>query len=282
MKIGCHISTRKGMLEAAKAAVRLGSASFQYFPKNPRSLALKTTLPTDAARCASFCREHDVVSIAHSAYPTNLAAEDEGLRQASVASLRNDLAIAAACGSLGVVVHFGKYKGKDPLQGYKNIIQCINETLDGSEAGPLLLLENQAGEGTRMGTTLEELVQVRSLCAHPQRVAFCFDTCHAYAAGLWSSAPDGWRLLESKAERLGYTEQLKAVHLNDSVYPGGACKDRHARIGHGTIGEARFGELLRASSWGGFSGVPAVLETPVARGQTHAAEIEYVKELLAR
>lgn len=282
MKVGCHISTRKGMLETARTALRLGGGSFQYFPKNPRSLALKPRIPPDAAECAHFCRAEGVVSIAHSPYPTNLATEEGPLRQATIGSLRNDLAIADACGSLGVVVHFGKYRGKDPLQGYKNIIQCLNDVLAGYTGKALLLIENKAGEGSAMGTTLEELVQVRSLCARPDLIGFCFDTCHAFASGLWPASPGGWKQLEEKAARLGYLEHLRALHLNDSMYPCGSGKDRHANIGRGEIGPERFREMLTSPGIAGKAELPAVLETSIPRGDTHAAEIAFVKELAAR
>ncbi|MCP1308392.1 deoxyribonuclease IV [Paenibacillus tyrfis] len=279
MRFGCHISIRGGYAEAAKTAVKLGAQSFQYFPKNPRSLTVKSFNRQDAEQCARFCREHGLLSIAHTPYPTNLAVGPGELRQATIASLRNDLEIADACGSVGVVVHFGKYKGEDPLQGYKNIIQCMNEALAGYTGRSLLLIENQAGEGTSMGTTLEELVQVRNLCAFPRLVGFCLDTCHAFASGLWPSSKDGWPELERHAAATGYLQDLRAIHLNDSVYPRGAHKDRHAMIGRGEIGEARFASLLRSTALKSMPDLPAVLETPVLRGSTHASEIRYVKEL---
>ncbi|CAG7648214.1 deoxyribonuclease IV [Paenibacillus allorhizosphaerae] len=280
MQIGCHISIRGGYLEAAKTAVNLGAASFQYFPKNPRSLSIKAFNRHDAESCAAFCREHGLLSIAHTPYPTNLAVGEGALREATVASLRNDLDIADACGSVGIVVHFGKYKGTDPLQGYKNIIQCLNETLSGYAGRAMVLIENQAGEGSAMGTTLEELVQIRSLCAYPQLIGFCLDTCHAFASGLWSTTERAWERLERKADELGYLQALRAIHLNDSVYSGGACKDRHAMIGQGEIGEARFASLLRSSRLRQLRELPLVLETPVPQGSSHAPEIGRVKELM--
>ncbi|WP_159883493.1 deoxyribonuclease IV [Paenibacillus puerhi] len=280
MKFGCHISIRRGYLEAARTAARLGADAFQYFPKNPRSLSVKLPIPADARACAEYCREQGIRSIAHTPYPTNPAVEPGDLREATVASLRNDLAIADACGSAGIIVHFGKYKGKDPLQGYKNIIQCINEALAGYSGSTLLLIENQAGEGSAMGTTLEELVQVRKLCERPELVGFCFDTCHAFASGLWPAGQaDGWDRLQQEMERTGYWPALHAIHLNDSVYPRGGCKDRHAGIGRGTMGEERFARMLASQSLRAKSGLPVVLETPVSRGSTHESEIQYIREM---
>lgn len=276
MKIGCHISIRHGYLEAAKTAAALGADAFQYFPKNPRSLSVKQYNERDAQQCAEFCQQHGIATIAHTPYPTNLAVEEGALRQATIASLKNDLDIADACGSLGIVVHFGKYKGKDPLQGYKNIIQCVNDVLTGYTGKALLLIENQAGEGSSMGTTLEELIQIRNLCARPELIGFCLDTCHAFASGLWPVEQDGWLQLEEKAARLGYMEHLRAIHLNDSVYPHSAGKDRHAMIGRGEIGERRFVPFLLSAR---VRQLPLVLETPVLSGSTHAGEIRYVREL---
>lgn len=280
MQFGCHISIRRGFLEAAKTATKLGADAFQYFPKNPRSLTVKAFHRQDAAACAAYCLEHGIRSIAHTPYPTNLAAEPGVLRQATIASLRNDLDIADACGSVGIVVHFGKFRGKDPLQGYKNIIQCLNEVLSGYKGRTLLLLENQAGEGSMMGTTLEELVQVRRLCDRPELIGFCFDTCHAFASGLWPAAQaEGWGQLELQMVQTGYWADLQAIHLNDSVYPRGSCKDRHARIGHGEMGEERFAAMLGSSKLRERCNLPVVLETPVLRGATHESEICYMREM---
>lgn len=276
MHIGAHISIRNGYLEAAKTAVKLNANAFQYFPKNPRSLGVKQWNRQDAQACARFCQEHGILSIAHSPYPTNLAAEEPSLVQATVRSLRNDLEIADACGSVGVVVHFGKYKGQDTLQGYKNIIQCLHEVLSDWDGQAKLLIENQAGEGSLMGTTLEELVQIRKLSEYRNHIGFCLDTCHAFACGLWPASDGGWAQLAAKAEQTGYMAHLLAIHMNDSMYPSCQYKDRHAMIGYGEIGEARFREFLQ---WARNKELALVLETPVPRGLSHAPEIAYVREL---
>ncbi|WP_409346917.1 deoxyribonuclease IV [Paenibacillus sp. MBLB4367] len=274
MYIGSHVSTRGGYAEAAKTALKIGANAFQYFPKNPRSLTVKSFDARDAEACAFFCREHGLLSIAHSPYPTNLMAEDERSVQLTVASLRNDLAIADRCGSVGVVVHFGKWKSNDPLQGYKNSIQCLNEVLAGYDGNALLLIENQAGEGTVVGTTLEEMVSIRKLTQYPDKIGFCLDTCHAFASGLW--AGDDWTALEERGAALGYFEHLKAIHLNDSVYAYGGRRDRHANIGKGFIGETHFRILLQSAY---IRRIPVVLETEPGRDRTHREEIAYVRSI---
>lgn len=274
MKLGCHVSIRNGYYGAARTAHSIGAKSYQYFPKNPRALGVKNYDRQDAERCAEFCGNQQISSIGHTAYPVNIAIQDSGVRKAIAAALLNDLDIAERCGSVGVVVHFGKYKGDEPLEGYRLILEMLNRVLSAWNGRALLLLENQAAE---MGMTLEELVQIRSLAERPEAIGFCFDTCHAFASGLWTDGNLAELVL--KGEELGYLKQLKAVHLNDSLYPGGSFRDRHAMIGHGEIGERRIKQFLESKFI--YDDLPVVLETPTPAGSSHQEEIKAVGRLIS-
>lgn len=275
MNIGSHVSIRNGYLAAAQHAAKIGAKAFQYFPKNPRSLKIKSFDQNDAENCGRFCRQQGMMSIAHAPYPVNLAETDKSLRKAIGDSLRNDLEIVEACQSLGLVVHFGKYKGTEPLDGYKLMIEMLNELLADWQGEALVLIENNAGQGVRMGTTLEELVQIRKLTDVSEKIGFCLDTCHAFASALWNG--DDWVQVMEKGKELDYFSHLKAIHLNDSAYPYGSYRDRHANIGKGHIGEAAFFSLLNSSV---VEGIPMVLETPESHQYTHQDEIRYVYSLV--
>jgi len=270
---GSHVSTRGGYLKAAEYAVTLGASAFQYFPKNPRSLEPKSFDRGDAERCAAWCKERGVRSIAHGPYPVNPASEGETARRMALCSL-NDLQIADACGSIGVVVHFGSYKGNDPLQGYRNIIQWINNVTSVWQGNALILLENQAGDHGPMGTTPEELAQIRSLANDPDRIGFCLDTCHLFASGEWK--PGEWEAFAERAGKTGFWNGLRAIHLNDSRYPSGSRKDRHAAIGQGWIGEEGFKALLATPE---LRELPFVLETPADGDGTHRGQIQLIRKL---
>lgn len=271
VRVGCHVSIKHGYEAAAKAARGLGCSVFQYFPKNPRSLAVKSFDAEDARRCKRFCEQHDLISVAHAPYPVNLATEDHGLQEAIFHSLRNDMAIAEAVGSIGVVVHFGKYAGSDPLQGYRNILGMLNRTLADWDGEAQLLLENQAAGP---GTTLEEMVQIRTLSEKPERIGFCFDTCHAFASGLWNGA--NWDQVEARARELDWFRHVKVVHLNDSRHPTASRRDAHANLGRGYIGRESLAPPVR--SLAGY-GLPFVLETPASPDMTVESEMMLVKEL---
>lgn len=274
-KIGGHLSIRDGYAGAARTAILLGAGAFQYFPKNPRSLTVKAFDRQDAARCRKLCEDHDIQSVAHTPYPSNLAVDPKAAREQfarTVASLRNDLEIAEACGSLGIVVHFGTYKAGNPLQGYQNIIQCINEVLSGWSGRAKLIIENQAGDHGDMGTTLEELVQIRKLCDSRERIGFCLDTCHAFASGMWTGGED--HAFAAKAADLGFWEGLSVIHLNDSKYPARSRKDRHARVGEGFIGEEGFRQLLQMEE---VQGIPFIFESEKDAAGTYREDMEKVR-----
>src|SRR5690606_841160 len=242
MDIGTHISIRHGYLAAARWAHSQGMTAYQFFAKNPRSLLVKQFDERDAAACRQFVMKHHMRSVVHTSYPVNLAVEDDELRSVTIDSLRNDLQICEACGAIGLVVHFGKYKGADKLLGYQLIIRSLNELLKDWHGQSLVLLENQAGVTGSMGTTFEELTQIRKLCDFPEKIGFCFDTCHAFASGYWTGTNSEELLL--KGERLAYWQQLKVIHLNDSLYASGSGRDRHAPLGEGEIGWEAFAQLL--------------------------------------
>jgi deoxyribonuclease-4 len=272
MRIGCHVSIRHGFYAAAQTAKAIGCGIFQYFPKNPRSLSVKSFDVRDAFRCQEYCKTHQLLSVAHTPYTVNLATGDPQLQEATIKSLLNDLWIAEECGSIGVVVHFGKFPGNDPLQGYRNIIQLLNEVLSGWQGKAMLLIENQAAG---MGTTLQELVQIRMLVDRPERIGFCFDTCHAFAGGMWDGT--NWAQVEQLGRELDYSAHLKVVHLNDSKYPYASNKDFHENIGRGCIGAEGFREFLLSPM---IKNVPLLLETPTSADYPVSQEMLYVKQLV--
>lgn len=273
MRFGCHLSIRHGYLAAAEEAFKIGAKAFQYFPKNPRSLKLKSYNEQDATHCAEFCRQHDLASIAHTPYPSNLST-DKPKSKDIIASVLNDLAIANDCGSVGIVVHFGTYKGDDPLEGYKLMIDSLNDILAKWQGATLILIENNAGKSGQLGLTLEELTKIRELTDRPDKIGFCFDTCHAFASGLWNG--DNWKQVVKKGKELGYFEHLKAIHLNNSVYPTGSKKDRHANIKSGEMTVNQMKTFIKSPV---VKNIPMILETPSTQIYTHEDEIAYLKKL---
>ncbi|GAA0615342.1 deoxyribonuclease IV [Virgibacillus siamensis] len=274
MKFGSHVSIRNGYLGAAKQAAAMNAAAFQYFPKNPRSLSVKDFSIDDATACKTFCAENNLESIAHTPYPTSLTPKSDKKKENVVQSLKNDLEIADACGSIGVVVHFGKLiNDHDPLASYRLMINMLDEVLDEWKGTCKILLENTGGKPGTIGTTLEELVQVRHLSEQQEKIGFCLDTCHAFASGLWNG--QNWDEVLENGTELGYFEHLKAIHFNNSKYAAGSGKDRHANIFEGGyIRLEQFDQLMQTTD---LTDVPFILETP-KEVVSHRKEIKLLQE----
>jgi deoxyribonuclease-4 len=119
-------------------------------------------------------------------------------------------------------------------------------------------LENTVGSGTNLGYDPGQLAWIRDRVAAPERVGFCFDTCHAVAAGHDMSTAQKAQAVLDRIDATCGLDQVITVHLNDSVGDLGSRKDRHAHIGHGTCGIPCFEAVLGVSAW---QEIPMVLET---------------------
>ncbi|PTM59276.1 deoxyribonuclease IV [Desmospora activa] len=274
MKIGCHISVAKGFQNASRRAEELGAASFQVFTKNPRGLRPKKIDYQDAERGVAFCREKNITLVVHTPYITNLSTPKADLHEVTIRSIKEDLHIAETYGAVGAVVHCGKHVGEGVEYGTRRMVETLNEILSEYQGSTRLLLENTAGQGSELGLAIEDLVRVREATDYPEKIGFCFDTCHAFAAGVWNE--DSFDDLVQTMEETGYLEQLVAIHFNDSKAPYDSRKDRHEKIGQGEIGASALSLFLRCDR---FEGLPVILETPVENETEYAEEITYLHQL---
>lgn len=154
------------------------------------------------------------------------------------------------------------------------MIETLNLILKDHEGTTKLLLENTAGQGSELGLTIADLVAIREATDYPEKIGFCFDTCHGFAAGAWSE--DTFDELVRTMEETGYLEHLVAIHFNDSKAPFNSRKDRHAKIGQGEIGSAALARFLTCEA---FTGLPVILETPVEDEAEYAEEIQLLHNL---
>ncbi|MBG9788324.1 deoxyribonuclease IV [Brevibacillus laterosporus] len=274
MKIGCHISVAKGLEKAAMQAVHLGAQSFQVFTKNPRGLKPKKIDHKDADKGVEIMTKHDITLVCHTPYITNLSTPKEDLQEVTIRSIVEDLHIAEAYGAVGAVVHCGKHVGEGEEYGTKRMVETLDLILEQYNGPVKLLLENTAGQGTELGLTIRALVEIRKASKYPEKIGYCFDTCHAFAAGQWDEETFD-KLLEDM-EQTGYLDNLICIHFNDSKVPYGSRKDRHEKIGKGEIGSDALAKFLRSEK---LQHLPVVLETPVDDEQEYTEEMVYVRNL---
>lgn len=275
MRIGCHLSIAKGYTAAVKAAPTLGANAFQYFTKNPRGFRNAKPLDrVDAERGRALMAELDLVAVGHTPYLINLAATDDSLYDASIDALVQDLVIAEARGTYGVVVHCGKPKDQGREWGIERMHNAIRTVLERNQTtGVRILLENTAGQGSELGTTLDELLTLVEPFSLDQ-VGICLDTQHAFAAGMLSRENPG---AFAGFDNPDFMRRLHAIHLNDSKVDFNAHKDRHELIGQGALGLDGIERIVNDAR---LADVPFYLETPVEKESQYADEIATVRSLI--
>ncbi len=275
MRIGCHLSIAKGFSAAAKVAPTLGANAFQYFTKNPRGFRnAKPLYRVDAERGRALMQELDLVAVGHTPYLINLATPDDSLYAASIEALVQDLVIAEARGTYGVVVHCGKPKDQGREWGIERMQEALRAVLErNATEGVRILIENTAGQGSEIGTTLAELLAIVEPFSLDQ-VGICLDTQHAFAAGMITrEAPEAFEGFN----RPDFMNRLHAIHLNDSKVEFNARKDRHEMIGQGALGLDGIARIVNDPR---LEHIPFYLETPVDKESQYADEIATVRSLL--
>jgi deoxyribonuclease-4 len=131
-----------------------------------------------------------------------------------------------------------------------------------------------SGKGSEVGSRFEELAEIisRTKINTPDKLGVCLDTCHVYSAG-YDIINHLDEVLE-EFDRIIGLNRLHAIHLNDSMTPFASHKDRHERIGFGSLGQDG---LIRFINHPALKGLPINLETPNELSG-YAAEIALLRK----
>jgi len=269
LNIGCHLSAAKGFLHMGQEALSLGANTFQFFTRNPRGSKAKAMDEADAAALTALCRENEFAPVlAHAPYTLNPCSSDLRVREFALMVMADDLARMEYLPHNLYNFHPGSHQGQGVEAGIDMIVQILNQVLS-TEQNTTVLLECMAGKGSEIGTSFIEIKQILDRVNLIEKMGVCLDTCHVYSAGYdIVNNLDGVLADFDTVVGLNY---LKAIHLNDSMYPLGSSKDRHARIGQGTIGLEATINIINHPR---LRSLPFYLETPnEPEGYTREIEI---------
>ena len=257
LKIGCHLSSAKGFLAMGKDAIKIGANTFQFFTRNPRGGKAKALNLEDVAAYRALAAEQGFFPIlAHAPYTLNACAASEDLRTFAKETMADDLQrLEHLPGSL-YNFHPGSHVKQGVETGVRLIAAQLNEILWEGQS-TTVLLETMAGKGSEVGRTFEELQAILERVELSDKLGVCLDTCHAFDGG-YDIVGGLDRVLEGFDKIIGLG-RLRAIHLNDSMNPLGSHKDRHQKLGEGSIGlEA----LERIVNHPALRELPFYLETP--------------------
>lgn len=273
LKIGCHLSSSKGFLHMGKEALSIGGNTFQFFTRNPRGSKAKPIDPKDAEALCEFMKIHDfAVILAHAPYTLNACSDKEETREFAWLTMKDDLERMEYTPGNLYNFHPGSHVGQGVEKGIEYISQMLNDILK-PEQTTTVLMETMAGKGTEVGGSFEELRAIIDRVELKEHMGVCLDTCHVYDAG-YDIVNHLDEVLNEFDCILGL-ERLKAIHLNDSKNPFASHKDRHEKIGEGSIGLEAIERIINHPK---LRHLPFFLETPNEL-PGYAKEIRLLKEI---
>ena len=255
--IGCHLSSANGFRAMGEAAIGIGANTFAFFTRNPRGGKAKEIIPEDAAALREIlAREGFGRLVAHAPYTLNPCSAKESVRAFAYEAMSDDMIRMESVPGNYYNFHPGSHVGQGVETGIEQIADLLNRILK-PEQTTTVLLETMAGKGSEIGGKFEELREIIDRVELKEKMGVCLDTCHVNDAG-YDIAKDPDKVLTEFDKVVGLGK-LKALHINDSLNPVGAHKDRHAKIGEGTLG---YEAIRRVVHHPALTGLPCILETP--------------------
>ena len=255
--IGNHTSSSKGYTAMAKQMIANGGNTFAFFTRNPRGGKAKAIDEKDIRNFLELTESCNFGKIvAHAPYTLNACAAKENLRDFARETFADDLQRMEYTPGNYYNFHPGSHVGQGAEIGIQKIAEILNDVLT-EEQSTTVLLETMSGKGSEVGRNFEELRKIFDLVHLKNKMGVCLDTCHIWDGG-YDIVNDLDGVLDAFDHIIGL-DNLKAVHLNDSLNDLGSHKDRHARIGEGKIG---LNALVRVICHPKLKEIPFILETP--------------------
>lgn len=275
MPIGAHVSVAGGIEHAVDRQRAVGGTCGQIFTHAPQIWAHTSISDAQAEAFRAATQAHlDGDWLIHTSYLVNLSTPKPDLRRKSIRSMQEELDTAARLGIPYVNVHAGAHTGAGVEAGLQNAVSALN-ALDVPE-GVTILIETDAGSGTKLGAHFEELAYLLRKSDH--KLGTCLDTAHVFAAGYDLSTPPAVDATVQTFDDVIGLSHLHAIHLNDSKHACGTHRDEHAHIGEGHIG---MNGMRRIVTHPALRDLPYVLETPNTEAFGHADNIERVRQMQA-
>ncbi len=259
--LGSHVgfNNKEGLLGSVKEAISYNANAFMCYTGPAQSTIRSAINEEKVYEGYKLMIENNINPdnvIVHAPYIVNLANRvDESKFMFYVNFLKEELSRVNTLGLNKIVLHPGSAVNCSREEGINNIIDGLNMVLD-NNYNVKILLETMAGKGNELGININEIKTIINGVKYKDKIGVCLDTCHLNDSGVDINKFDEY--LEEFDKEIGLN-QVKCVHVNDSMNPLGSHKDRHQNIGYGTIG---FDALCNVIYNKKLEGIPFILETP--------------------
>ena len=256
IKLGCHVGMagKEMFLASAKEAASYGANVFMLYTGAPQNTRRKDISELNIEAGWEYARQHGIEEIVvHAPYIINLAnTVKPETYELAVEFLEKEIIRTAAMRSRIMVLHPGSHVNAGVEAGIAQVI-----VLNQNDDDVYIALETMAGKGSEVGRTFEELKAIYDGVDKKDRLRVCFDTCHVNDAGY--DIVNHYDEVFEEFDKVIGLDQIAVFHINDSMNPLGAHKDRHANIDKGSIGYETLHRLVHDER---FIDVPKILETP--------------------
>jgi len=273
LRIGPHLSFQKGFKGALEDAVSIGATTFQYFSRPPQGGKAK---PFDLDDFNYFINNKDKYNIdkilCHAPYTLNVCSANDSTREFAKKVFIDDLERLSHFDFSMYNFHPGSYTTLDKDYAIKLIIDLLNDVIK-EDQKTIILLETMSGKGSEIGRSFNELKQIIDGVKYKDKIGVCMDTCHMYSAG-YDVKNNFDKVLDEFDEIIGLN-YLYAIHLNDSKMPFNSNKDRHEKLGFGSIGIDGIKNIVLNDR---IKDIPLYLETPNEL-DGYMEEIKLIKNL---
>lgn len=274
LTIGWHLSASAGFLGMGKEAFSADANTFAFFTRNPRGGHAKPIEKSDADALNSFLKDNNFGKLViHAPYTLNACSDKESVRDFAIQTFADDLNRMEATPGQYYNFHPGSHMKQGIDSGIKMITEMLNTILK-KEQTTTVLLETMAGKGSEVGSRFEELKAIIDGVELSDHLGVCLDTCHVYDAG-YDIKGDMDKVFTEFDKIIGL-ERLKACHVNDSKNPFESHKDRHEKIGQGSLGIEFFERFINHEA---VRNLPMILETPNETTAQYAEEIKLLRGL---
>lgn len=255
--LGAHMTTSKGFDKAGEDALSIGADAMQVFTRNPRGGRARALKEKELERLRAL-RDSGLNMVAHAPYTVNLASDRDDVREFGVRIIGEDLQRMRLVGAEGLVIHSGAHTGAGKEKGLERLIASLEVLLPLVPEGHRILLETMSGQGTELGSNIEELEKVFLHFDFAPTLGVCLDSCHLFAAGYDVC---NWQGFKTQFTMHIPWQAVGCIHLNDSKTARGSHKDRHEKLGDGCIGWEGLSAIVLAEKNNTF---PIIMETPNA------------------
>ena len=261
IKIGSHVGMagKEMFLASVKEAEAYGANVLMLYTGAPQNTRRKEIKDLNIEVGWEYAQKAGIGEIVvHAPYIINLAnTVKPEIFELATEFLQKEIFRTAAMRSKILVLHPGSHLNEGVEAGIAQVVKGLNLVLDNNEDDVYIALETMAGKGSELGRSFEELKMIYDGVNKKERLRVCFDTCHVNDAG-YDLVGDYEGVIQRFDEVIGL-DQIAVMHINDSLNPCGAHKDRHANIGEGYIGFETLQKIVHDER---FVKIPKILETP--------------------